>query len=87
MGDIRMTGEIRTDYDCESSGLPAERWAEAVFKIGDKEVVLEISVEKDVVVAIMVGENAAWRGTLKGFKQFLRGEPKQGGPPPGAAKL
>jgi hypothetical protein len=76
MGDIRMTGEIRTDYDCESSGLPAERWAEAVFKIGDEEVVLEISVEKDVVVAIMVGENAAWRGTLKGFKQFLRGESK-----------
>ena len=34
----------------------------------------EISIEKDVVVAIMVGENAAWRGTLKGFKQFLRGE-------------
>jgi hypothetical protein len=66
MGDIRMTGEIRTDYDCESSGLPAERWAEAVFKIGDEEVVLEISVEKDVVVA----------STLKGFKQFLRGELK-----------
>ena len=39
MGDIRMTGEIRTDYDCESTGLPAERWAEAVFKIGDEELV------------------------------------------------
>ena len=35
MGQIRMTAEIRTDYDCETSGLPAERWAEAVFKIGD----------------------------------------------------
>ena len=33
MGQIRMTGEIRTDYDCETSGLPAERWAEAVFKL------------------------------------------------------
>ena len=76
MGDIQMTGEIRTDYDCESTGLPAERWAEAVFKIGEDELVLEISVEKDVVVAIMVGENAAWRGTLKGFRQFLRGELK-----------
>ena len=74
MGDIRMTGEIRTDYDCESSGLPAERWAEAVFQIGDEELVLEISFEKDVVIAITVGDNAAWRGTLKGFKQFLRGE-------------
>ncbi|MGD9043051.1 MAG: hypothetical protein PVJ41_17190 [Desulfobacterales bacterium] len=76
MGDIRMTGEIRTDYDCESTGLPAERWAEAVFKIGDEELILEISVEKDVVVSVMVGENAAWRGTLTGFKQFLRGELK-----------
>ena len=76
MGNIQMTGEIRTDYDCESTGLPAERWAEAVFKIGDEELVLEISVEKDVVVALMVGENAAWRGTLKGFRQFLRGELK-----------
>ena len=74
MGDIRMTGEIRTDYDCESSGLPAERWAEAVFKIGDEELVVEISFEKDVVIAITVGENAAWRGTLRGLKQFLRGE-------------
>ena len=76
MGDIRMTAEIRTDYDCESSGLPAERWAEAVFKIGEDEVVLEVSVEKDVVVAVMIGENAASKGTLEGFKQLLRGESK-----------
>jgi hypothetical protein len=76
MGDIRMTAEIRTDYDCESSGLPAERWAEAVFKIGEEEVVLEVSVEKDVVVAVMIGENAAWKGTLKGFEQLLKGESK-----------
>ena len=76
MGDIRMTVEIRTDYDCESTGLPAERWAEAVFKIGDEELVLEISIEKDIVIAVMAGESAAWRGTLKGFKQFLKGEIK-----------
>jgi hypothetical protein len=76
MGDIRMTAEIRTDYDCESSGLPAERWAEAVFKIGEEEVVLEVSVEKDVIVAVMIGENAAWKGTLTGFKQLLGGESK-----------
>ena len=74
MGTIRMTAEIRTDYDCESSGLPAERWAEAVFKIGEEEVVLEVSVEKDVVVAVMIGENAAWKGTLNGFKQLLKGQ-------------
>jgi hypothetical protein len=39
MGQIRMTGEIRTDYDCEASGLPAERWAEAVFKLGEEEII------------------------------------------------
>jgi len=58
MGQIRMTGEIRTDYDCETSGLPAERWAEAVFKIGEEEIILEVSVEKDVIIGIMAGENA-----------------------------
>jgi hypothetical protein len=71
-----MTGELRTDYDCEASGLPAERWAEAVFKLGDEEIVVEISVEKDVIVAIMAGEDAAWKGTLAGLKQILRGEIK-----------
>jgi hypothetical protein len=72
MSDINLTGEIRTDYDCEAVGLPAAHWAEAVFKIGDEEIVLEISVEKDIIVSIMIGEGAAWRGTLKGLKQLLR---------------
>ena len=76
MGDIRMTGEIRTDYDCEVAGLPAERWGEAVFKINDEEIVLEISVEKDVIVAIMAGDNSVWKGTLEGLKKLLRGEIK-----------
>jgi len=76
MSTIRMTGELRTDFECEASGLPAERWAETVFKIGDEEVVLEISVEKEVIVALMAGENAAWKGTLEGFKRLLRGEIK-----------
>ena len=76
MGDIRMTGEIRTDYDCEVAGLPAERWGEAVFKVNDEEIVLEISVEKDVIVAVMVGDNSVWKGTLEGFKKLLRGEIK-----------
>lgn len=66
-----MTGEIRTDYDCESTGLPAERWGEAVFNIDDEEIVLEVSVEKDIIVAIMAGEKAVWKGTLKGLKQLL----------------
>lgn len=76
MSEIRMNGEIRTDYDCEATGLPAERWGEAVFKIGDEELVLEVSVEDDVIVAIMVGEDAAWKGTLKGLKKILKGEIK-----------
>lgn len=76
MAEIRMTGELRTDYECETSGLPAERWAEAVFKVGHEEVVLELSVEKEVIVAIMAGENATWKGTLEGLKKILRGEIK-----------
>lgn len=76
MSDIRATGELRTDYECEASGLPAERWAEAVFKVGGEEIVLEISVEKDVIVAITAGEGAAWKGTLEGLRRVLRGEIK-----------
>jgi len=76
MGNIRMTGEIRTDYDCEVAGLPAERWGEAVFKVNDEEIVLEISVEKDIIVAIMAGDNSVWKGTLEGLKKLLRGEIK-----------
>jgi hypothetical protein len=74
MGKIRMTGEIRTDYDCESTGLPAERWAEAVFKIGDEDIILEVSVEKDIVIGLMVGGDTSWRGTLEGLKKALKGE-------------
>lgn len=74
MTDIRMIGEIRTDYDCEISGLPAERWAESVFRIGEEEIVLEVSVEKDVIIGIMVGEDIGWRGTLEGLKKTLKGE-------------
>ncbi len=72
MTEIRMTGEIRTDYDCETTGLPAERWAEAVFKVGDEEIVLEVSVEDKVIVSIMAGEQAAWKGTLEGLKKLLK---------------
>ena len=74
MTEIRMIGEIRTDYDCEISGLPAERWAESVFRIGEDEIVLEVSVEKDVIIGIMVGEDIGWRGTLEGLKKTLKGE-------------
>ena len=72
MGDIRMTAEARTDYDSETTGLPAERWGEAVFKIGDEEIVIEVSVEKDIIVSMMVDEKTTWRGTLTGLKQLIR---------------
>ena len=72
MSEIRMTGEIRTDYDCEAIGMPADRWSEAVFKIKNEEIVLEVSVEDSVIVAIMVGEDTAWKGTLEGLKQLIR---------------
>lgn len=76
MSEIRMTGEMRTDFDCEISGVPAGRWAEAVFAVDKEEIVIEVSVEKEVIVAIMAGEEAAWKGTLAGLKQLLRGEIK-----------
>lgn len=76
MSEIRMTGEIRTDYDCETTGLPAERWGEAVFKIDEEEIVIEVSVEKEVIVSIMAGEDAVWKGTLKGLKQLLKSQIK-----------
>ncbi len=71
MSEIRMTAEVRTDYDCECSGLPAERWGEAVFKVGEEEIVMEVSAEKDIIVALMIGEDITWKGTLKGLKQML----------------
>jgi len=74
MSDIRMTGEIRTDYDCETSGLPAERWGEAVFKIGDEEIVFEVSIEKSIIIAIMIGDDTVWKGTLEGLKKLLKSE-------------
>ena len=72
MSEIRMTCEIRTDYDCEATGMPAERWGEAVFAVGGEEIVLEVSVEDDVIVALMIGEKAGWKGTLKGLKALLQ---------------
>ena len=71
MADIRMTTEMRTDYDCETTGMPAERWAEAVFTVGEQEVAIEVSVEQDVIVAVMAGDDAVWKGTLKGFRKML----------------
>ena len=32
MSEIRMTAEIRTDYDCETTGLPAEDGQRLYFR-------------------------------------------------------
>ena len=72
MSDIRMTTEMRTDFDCETTGMPAERWGEAVFTVGEQEIAIEVSVEQDVIVAVMAGEDAVWKGTLEGFRRLLR---------------
>lgn len=72
MGEIQMTAEVRTDYDCETTGLPAEHWGEAVFKMDNEELVIEVSIEKDVIVAIMAGEETTWKGTLTGLKQLIK---------------
>ena len=72
MEEIRMTAEVRTDYDCEVTGLPAQRWGEAVFKIGEEEIVFEVSVEKNVIVSIMTDENTTWKGTLAGLRQLIK---------------
>ena len=74
MSDIELKGELRTDMDCEVSGLPAKRWAEMVLKVGDEEVVVEISLEEKPMLAVMAGEEAVWKGSLEGFKLLLRGE-------------
>ena len=73
MSEIRMTADVRTDFDCEATGLPAEHWAEAVFSVDGQEIVLEVSAEKDVIVAIMVDEKTTWKGTLAGLKKLLEG--------------
>ncbi len=74
MDEIRMTGELRTDMDCEVKGIPSNRWAEAVLNVGGEEIVMEISVEEKVIVALMAGEEAVWKGTLEGLKMLLKGE-------------
>ncbi len=76
MTEIRMIGEIRTDLDCEVTGVPSERWGEAVFKIGDEELVMEVSVEDKTIVALMAGEDAVWKGSFEGLKKLLKGEIK-----------
>jgi hypothetical protein len=76
MTNIGMTGEVRTDLDCEIKGIPAKQWGEAVFNIGGEELVMEISLEDKVIVALMAGEDAVWKGTLEGLKMLLKGEIK-----------
>ena len=77
---MRRTGLFRRPWSTDavaifltSLPIPAERWGESVFTIGDEEIVMEVSVEKDVIIALMAGDDAVWKGTLTGFKELLRG--------------
>jgi hypothetical protein len=74
MSDIRVRGELRTDFECETTNLPARHWTEAVFHVDGEEIVMEISAEEKVIVAISVSEEAVWKGTLEGLKMLLKGE-------------
>jgi hypothetical protein len=65
---------MRTDLDCEVTGLPGKQYGEAVFTVDGEEIALEISAEEKVIVAVMAGEDAVWKGTLEGLKKLLRGE-------------
>lgn len=76
MSDIKFTAELRTDFDCEITKIPARQYAETVFNIDGEELVMEISAEEKVIVAIMAGEEAVWKGTLEGLKKLLTGEIK-----------
>lgn len=76
MNKTTATGEIRTDRDVEYAGLPIDKWAETVINIDGEELVMEVSLEDKVIVALMAGEDAVWKGTLEGLKMLLRGEIK-----------
>lgn len=45
---------------------------EAVFTVGEQEIAIEVSVEQDVIVAVMAGKDAVWKGTLEGFRRLLQ---------------
>ncbi|WP_291321387.1 hypothetical protein [Desulfonatronospira sp.] len=71
MEEIRMTAEIRTDYDCEVIGLPAQMWAECLLHINNSDDLhLEIIAEKSPVIHIVMGD-VQWKGTLTGLKALL----------------
>ena len=47
------------------------------FQVNGQEIIMEVSVEKDVTIGIIVGdESAMWKGTLAGLQQIFRGEIK-----------
>jgi hypothetical protein len=41
MSEIQMTGEIRTDYDCEAIGFPAEKWGKQYSRLEKKRLFLK----------------------------------------------
>jgi hypothetical protein len=72
MGEIKMRAELRTDFDCEVVDLPAEMWAEGLFKIkGEDGLHFEIVAEENPVIHLIIGE-VQWKGTLRGLKEILK---------------
>ncbi len=72
MSDMRMTAEIRTDFDCEVLGLPSEMWAECVMRIEDSDDFhFEIIAEKRPVIHLVIGD-VQWKGTIEGLKILLK---------------
>ncbi|NJB67887.1 hypothetical protein GGQ74_001527 [Desulfobaculum xiamenense] len=74
MSERRISCDLRTDHDCEVSGLPAEAWAEAVFALPDEEIVVEINADQAPVISLSIGQHVAWKGTLEDLKTILLGE-------------
>jgi hypothetical protein len=56
----------------KASSYPWSGGVEALFKIDDEEIVLEVSAEDSVIVAIMAAEDAVWKSTLEDLKKILK---------------
>jgi len=74
LDQIKLRGELRTDLDCEIANIPGDKYAEAVLTIGDEELAMEVSIEDKIMVALMAGDDAVFKGSLDGLKKLLRGE-------------
>lgn len=73
MQEKRMSCEIRTDQECEISGIPADIWAEAVFVTPEEEIAIEINTDQAPLISIALGPHVSWKGTVADLKLLLQG--------------